>query len=73
MSQLKSTLAGGLFALVLFFTVTLGLFVASELQTVQADAAPAIAVIEEDTLSYLPLSDATPQRDVLNQQFSVVE
>ena len=70
MIHLKSILLGGLLTLVMFFTVTLGLFVASEVQPVQADEAPAITVFEEEVVYYAPLTDAVPQRDIVNQQFS---
>ena len=71
MTQLKLMLKGGLVTLIFCLAITLTVLVVSELQTVRADMVqPAVTT---ETINYLPLQDAPPQRDVTAQRFAPLE
>ena len=74
MERLKLMLIGGLLVLVLSIAVTITFLTMSQLDPVQADAPnqPVVTTFDE-SVEYLPLTDAQPQRDITQQRFAPLE
>jgi hypothetical protein len=70
MKQLRTALTNGILTLVLVLSVTATVLVVN---FSQADAADQPASIETEQVTYLPLTDAPPIRDITQQQFSLAQ
>lgn len=74
MEQVKLMVKGGLYTLVACLVITMTILVMSELgqfTLAQTIAQPGMTVSEE--AQYLPLEDASLQRDITAQRFSPLE
>lgn len=74
MEQIKLMLKGGLYTLVACLAITLTILVISEWgQYTLAQAVPQPGPTVQEEVQYLPLRDASLQRDITVQRFSPLE
>lgn len=74
MEQINLMVKGGLYTLVACLVVTLTILVISELgQFTLAQTVPQPSKIAQEEIQYLPLEDASLQRDITAQRFSPLE